>query len=75
MRVYLFEDDCERDVGEATTITVIYASVKYPSSEYDVLWVFDQKSNHTVKGRDALNAHRVNVNPGGLHTPIMRDTE
>ena len=31
------------------------ASFKYPNSEYDVLWVFDQKSNHTVKGRDALN--------------------
>ena len=27
------------------------ASVKYPSNEYDILWIFDQSSNHTIKVR------------------------
>ena len=50
------------------------ASVKYPISEYDILWIFDQSSNHTIKSNDALNANRMIVKPGGKNTPIMRDT-
>ena len=34
-------------------------------SEYDILWLFDQSSNHTIKSNDALNANRMIVKPGG----------
>ena len=50
------------------------ASFKYPCSRYDILWIFDQSSNHTIQSPDALNVKRMNVGPGGKNTPVMRDT-
>ena len=44
---------------------VTIASFKYPCSRYDILWIFDQSSNHTIQSPDALNVKRMNVGPGG----------
>ena len=47
------------------------AEIKYPSSSYNLIFLFDQSSGHTAYGEESLN--RMNVNPGGSQ-PMMRDT-
>ena len=37
------------------------------------MFLFDQSSGHTAYAEDALNANRMNVNPGGSQ-PKMRNT-
>lgn len=56
-------------VKQAVTI----AEIKYLSSSPNVIFLFDQSSGHTAYTGDALNANRMNVNPGGSQ-PKMRDT-
>ena len=41
---------------------------RFHCSTDDIIWIFDQSSNH------ALNANRMNVGPGGKHTPVMTNT-
>ena len=38
------------------------------------VFIFDNSSNHRKMADDALNANRMNVNPGGKNVPIMHDT-
>ena len=50
------------------------AEVKYPKSDgWKYVWIFDQSSCHTAMADDALDASKMNVNPGGKQ-PVMRDT-
>ena len=49
------------------------AEKKYPASSYDIVFLFDQSIGHTAFADDALNANRMNVNPGGSQ-PKIRDT-
>ena len=49
------------------------ANIKYPSSHYSLLWLFDQSSGHTAMAADALVASRMNVGDGGAQ-PRMYDT-
>lgn len=50
------------------------AEVKYPKKDgWRHYWVFDQSSCHKAMADDALDASRMNVNPGGQQ-PLMRDT-
>ena len=49
------------------------AELKYSPQFFDLLFVFDNSSNHTAKAPDALVASRMNVGPAGVQ-PIMRDT-
>ena len=37
------------------------------------MWLFDHSSCHTAYAPNALNARKMNVNPGGVQ-PLMRDT-
>ena len=53
--------------------TVDIADIKYPSSEYNTVWSFDQRSRHTKMGEDALSASKLNKKPGGKQ-PGMWDT-
>jgi hypothetical protein len=53
--------------------TVTIAEMKYPSITHNSVFLFDQSSGHTAYAADALNANRMNVNPGGTQ-PRMRDT-
>ena len=48
------------------------ADIKYPSSEYDIIWLLDQSSGHTKMGEDSLNASKLDKKPGGKQ-PQMRD--
>ena len=41
------------------------ASIKYSSSHYSLLWLFDQSSGHTAMAADALVALQMNVSDGG----------
>ena len=56
-------------VKQALTI----GEIKYPSSSHSIVFLFDQSSGHTAYAEDALNANRMNVNPGGSQ-PRMHDT-
>lgn len=58
-----------QQVKEAVAI----AEFKYPSENYNLLFLFDQSSGHTAYDDDALIASRMNVKPGGCQ-PKMRDT-
>ena len=49
------------------------AEIKYPEAQYDIFWVFDNAPSHRKMEADALNAHKMNVRPGGKQ-PILRDT-
>ena len=49
------------------------AELKYSPQFFDLLFVFDNSSNHTAKAPDALVASRMNNGPAGAQ-PIMRDT-
>ena len=50
------------------------AEAKYPAHQgYKLVWVFDHSSCHTAMAEDALDASKMNVNPGGKQ-PIMHDT-
>ena len=49
------------------------AKTKYPKSEgYRLVWVFDHSSCHAVMPDDALDASKMNVNPGGKQR-VMRN--
>ena len=40
--------------------------IKYPKEEgWKVVWVFNQSSCHKAMAADALDASKMNVNPGG----------
>ena len=50
------------------------ADVKYPRDQgWKIMWVFDQSSCHKAMALDALDASKMNVNPGGKQ-PAMHDT-
>ena len=50
------------------------AEAKYPEKDgYKLVWIFDHSSCHTAMADDALDAGKMNVNPGGKQ-PVMRDT-
>ena len=52
------------------------AEVKYPRDKgYRIVWIFDHSSCHGdgAYADDALNAHKMNVKPGGKQ-PAMRNT-
>lgn len=50
------------------------AEVKYPHDDgWKIVWVFDQSSCHKAMSPDALDASKMNVNPGGKQ-PAMHDT-
>ena len=50
------------------------AEVKYPKTDgWQHVWVFDQSSCHRAMADDALDASKMNVNPGGKQ-PLMRET-
>ena len=49
------------------------AEFKYPSEQYNLLFLFDQSSGHTAYDDDALIVSRMNVKPDGCQ-PKMRDT-
>ena len=49
------------------------AEVKYPrESGSKVVWIFDHSSCHAAMPEDALDASKMNVNPGGKQR-VMRD--
>ena len=43
---------------------VAIVEFKYPKEQFDILWLFDQSSNHTARSPDALVASKMNVNHG-----------
>ena len=48
--------------------------VRYPKDQgWKLVWVFDQSSCHKVMAPDALDASKININPGGKQ-PVMHDT-
>ena len=48
--------------------------LKYPSEDgFKLVWIFDHSSCHTAMAEDALDASKMNVNPGGKQ-PVMQDT-
>jgi len=49
------------------------AEFKYPSSDNDLVFLFDHSSGHCAYAEDALLAHKMNVNDGGKQ-PFLRDT-
>ena len=49
------------------------AEFKYPASDNDLVFLFDQSSGHCAYSSDALIAHKMNVNDGGKQ-PFLRDT-
>ena len=57
------------DVRDAVAV----AEFKYPKQQFDILWLFDQSSNHTARSPDALVASKMNVNLG-REQPKMHDT-
>ena len=58
---------------EQVEAAIKIAKVKYPCDQFNVFWFFDHSSGHTAFAEDALNANRMNVNPGGKQ-PLMHDT-
>ena len=50
------------------------ASLLYPPATHNVVFVFDQSSNHCAFSDDSLNAKKMNVGPGGKNVPAMRST-
>ena len=56
-------------IEEAVTVS----EIKYPKERWRVVWVFDQSSCHKAMAADALDASKMNVNPGGKQ-PKMHDT-
>ena len=53
---------------------IAIAKIKYPMEEgWKVVWVFDQSSCHKAMAADALDALKMNVNPGGKQSK-MTDT-
>ena len=57
----------QKDITSAIEIALL----KYPQK--NVIFLFDNSSVHQKKGDDALDAHRMNLNPGG-NQPIFRNT-
>ena len=49
------------------------AEFKYPSSDNDLVFLFDQSSGHCAYAEDALIAHKMNVSNGGKQ-PFMKET-
>ena len=49
------------------------ASFKYPEDTHNVIWIFDQSSNHRAYSEDALVARKMNVKPEGSQ-PKLRST-
>ncbi len=47
--------------------------LKYPSEKYTIAWLFDHSSCHRAFADDALNAKKMNVQPGGKQ-PKKRGT-
>lgn len=50
------------------------AEWKYNLAMYTLVWIINQSSCHKAFAPDALNASRMNVQPGGAQ-PLMRDTQ
>jgi len=48
------------------------AEFKYPSSDNDIVFLFDHSSGHCAYAEDALLADKMNVNDGGKQ-PFLRD--
>lgn len=49
------------------------AAAKYPRDEgWRLVWIFDHSSCHAAMPEDALDVHKMNVNPGGKQR-VMRD--
>lgn len=49
------------------------AECKYPASDNDLVFLFDQSSGHCAYTDNALIAHKMNVSDGGKQ-PFLRDT-
>ena len=49
------------------------AALKYPSATHNIVFIFDQGSNHSPFSEVSLNARRMNVRPGGKQA-VMRTT-
>ena len=49
------------------------AEFKYPASDNDFIFLFDQSSGHCAYADNALIAHKMNVSDGGKQ-PFLRDT-
>ena len=47
--------------------------LKYDPATHTIVWLFDQSSCHKAYAPDALNANKMNFNPGGVQR-LMRDT-
>ena len=59
---------------EQMKLAVDMAELKYPSADgWRHAWVFDHSSCHAAMADDALDANKMNVNPGGKQRK-MRDT-
>ena len=66
----------ERDgywTSEKFILHVRIAEFKYNPAMHTIVRLFDHSSCHTAYAPDALNARKMNVNPGGVQ-PLMRDT-
>ena len=50
------------------------AEFKYPSSDNDLVFLFDHSSGHCAYAEDALLAHKMNVSDGGKQ-PFLHDTK
>lgn len=62
----------ERFMGQIKQAVKI-AEVKYPKADgWRIVWLFDHSSCHTAMPTDALDASKMNVNPGGKQR-VMRD--
>ena len=49
----------------------LIAETLYPKEQgYRIVWIFDHSSCHGAFAKDALNAYKMNVKPGGK----LRDT-
>ena len=47
--------------------------IKYPSDQWNCVWIFNQSSGHCAFKEDSLNVSRMNVESGGVQ-PKMHDT-
>lgn len=52
---------------------VVTAEFKYLSQKNTIVFIFDESSCHKTYTKDALNASKMNVRPGGKQ-PCMKDT-
>ena len=51
---------------------VTISEIKYPKEGWRMVWVFDQSSYHKAMAADALDASKMNINPGEKQ-PKMHD--